>query len=114
LPVLWWIVNIPGFIGFWWFTMWFLLDGRVSWRRLVPYAVATSAFWLGMYAVFSVIFRHGHQLRPEIRADRGRVQPRVVLHRIGVVLILGAAVGLMWQDRGLSFRAAVRKLRRAS
>ena len=27
---------------------------------------------------------------------------------IGVVIILGAAVGLMWQDRGLSFRAAVR------
>jgi membrane protein len=33
---------------------------------------------------------------------------------IGVVIILGAAVGLMWNDRGLSFRAAVRRLRRAS
>jgi membrane protein len=33
---------------------------------------------------------------------------------IGVVIILGAATGLMWHDRGLSFRAAVRKLRRAS
>jgi hypothetical protein len=33
---------------------------------------------------------------------------------IGVVIILGAAVGLMWQDRGLSWAAAVRKLRRAS
>jgi membrane protein len=33
---------------------------------------------------------------------------------IGVVIILGAAVGLVWNDRGLSFRAAVRKLRRAS
>ena len=33
---------------------------------------------------------------------------------IGVVIILGAAVGMMWQDRGLSFRAAVRKLRRKS
>ena len=31
---------------------------------------------------------------------------------VGVVIILGAAVGLMWQDRGLSFRAAARKLRR--
>jgi membrane protein len=31
---------------------------------------------------------------------------------IGVVITLGAAVGLMWQDRGLSFGAAVRKLRR--
>jgi membrane protein len=55
-PVLWWIVNIPAFIGLWWFTMWFLLAGRVSWRRLFPCAVATGAFWLGIYAVFSVIF----------------------------------------------------------
>jgi len=33
---------------------------------------------------------------------------------IGVVIILGAAVGLMWRDRGMSFRAAVTKLRRTS
>ena len=32
---------------------------------------------------------------------------------IGVVIILGAVVGIAWQDRGLSFRAAFRKLRRA-
>ena len=30
------------------------------------------------------------------------------------VITLGGAVDLMWQNRGLSFRAAVRKLRRAS
>ena len=33
---------------------------------------------------------------------------------IGVVVILGAVVGLVWQERGLSFTAALRKLRRAS
>ena len=32
---------------------------------------------------------------------------------IGVVIILGAAMGLVWQERGLSFRAAFRKVRRA-
>jgi membrane protein len=32
---------------------------------------------------------------------------------IGVVVILGAAVGLVWQERGLSFAAVLRKLRRA-
>jgi len=31
---------------------------------------------------------------------------------IGVVIILGAAVGLVWQERNLSFRAAFRKVRR--
>ena len=114
-PVLWWIVNIPAFIGFWWFNMWFLLAGRVSWRRLYPRAVATGAFWLGMYAVFSVIFSG-----MVISYDRKYGPIGIVFGfmsffiAIGVVITLGAAVGLMWQDRGLSFGAAVRKLRRGS
>ena len=33
---------------------------------------------------------------------------------IGVVLILGPAIGLVWQERGLSFRAAVKKMRGSS
>jgi membrane protein len=32
---------------------------------------------------------------------------------IGVVVILGAVVGLVWQERGLSFAAVLRKLRRS-
>jgi membrane protein len=64
--VLWWIVNIPAFIGFWWFTMWFLLAGRISWRRLVPCAVATGAFWLGMLAA---------DVLPWRRAGHGIIQP---------------------------------------
>jgi membrane protein len=115
LPVLWWIVNIPGFIGFWWFTMWFLLAGRVSWRRLVPCAVTTGAFWLAMLAVFSVIFSGMVISYDQKYGPIGVVFGLMSFFiAVGVVIILGAAVGLMWQDRGLSFRAAVRKLRRAS
>jgi membrane protein len=32
---------------------------------------------------------------------------------IGVVIILGAVAGIVWHERGLSFLAAARKLRRA-
>ena len=114
-PVLWWIVNIPAFIGFWWFTMSFLLAGRVSWRKLFPCAVATGAFWLGMYAVFSVIFSgmvisYDQKYGP-IGVVFGLMSYFIA---VGVVITLGAAVGLMWHDRGLSFGAAVRKLRRGS
>jgi membrane protein len=113
-PVLWWIVNIPAFIGFWWFTMWFLLAGRVSWRRLYPCAVATGAFWLGMYAVFSVIFSGMVISYDQKYGPIGVVFGLMSFFiAIGVVITLGAAVGQMWQDRGLSFGAAVRKLRRA-
>ena len=114
-PVLWWIVNIPAYIGFWWFTMWFLLGGRVSWRRLVPCAVTTGVFWLAMLAVFSVIFSGMVISYDQKYGPIGVVFALMSFFiAVGVVIILGAAVGLMWQDRGLSFRAAVRKLRRAS
>ncbi|MEU8927396.1 hypothetical protein AB0D10_41865 [Kitasatospora sp. NPDC048545] len=56
LTVLWWIVNVPAIMAFWWFTMWFLLARRVAWRRLVPCAVATGAFWMGMLLVFHFTF----------------------------------------------------------
>jgi membrane protein len=111
--VLWWIVNIPAVIGFWWFTMWFLLAGRVSWRRLYPCAVATGVFWLGMYAVFWVIFSSMvisyNQKYGPIGVVFGLMSFFIA---IGVVITLGGAVGLMWQDRGLSFGAASKKLRR--
>ena len=113
--VQWWIVNIPAFIGFWWFTMWFLLAGRAAWRTLYPCAVTTGAFWIGMLVVFHFIFSgmvisYDQKYGP-IGVVFGLMSYFIA---IGVVITLGAAVGLMWQDRGLSFGAAVRKLRRAS
>jgi membrane protein len=113
-PALWWIVNIPAYIGFWWVSMWLLLAGRVPWRRLYPCAVATGAFWIGMLAVFSVIFSGMIISYDQKYGPIGIIFGIMSFFiAIGVVLILGAAVGMMWQDRGLSFRAAVRKLRRA-
>jgi membrane protein len=113
-PVLYWIINIPAYIGFWWFTMWFLLAGRVSWRTLYPCAVTTGAFWIGMLAVFAVIFSGMVISYDQKYGPIGVVFGLMAFFiAIGVVIILGAAVGLMWQDRGLSFRAAARKLRQA-
>jgi uncharacterized protein HemX len=43
-----------------------------------------------------------------------RVSARMsYLIAIGAVIILGAVVGLVWQERNLSFRTAFRKVRRA-
>jgi membrane protein len=33
---------------------------------------------------------------------------------IGVVLILGPMIGMTWEERGLSFRSVLRKMRRTS
>ena len=51
-PVLLGVVGLVVFTGFWWFTMWFLLAGRISWPELFPSAVATGLFWLGMEESF--------------------------------------------------------------
>ena len=102
------------FTGYWWFTMWLLLAGRVPWRRLLPCAAATGLFWLGMEAVFSLFIS-----RMVISEDKEYGPIGIVsalmsyLISIGVVIILGAVVGLVWQERNLSFRAAFSKERRA-
>lgn len=114
-PVLWWIVAVPGFIGFWWFTMWLLVGGKVAWRRLLPCAVATGLFWIGMLVVFHFTFS-----TMVTGSDRQYGPIGVVFDlmsffiAIGVVITLGAATGMMWHDRGLSLRAAVRKVPGAS
>ena len=114
-PALWWIVNIAAFIGFWWFTMWLLLAGRVHWRRLAPCAVATGLFWIGMLVVFHFTFSNMVISSNKEYGPIGVVFDLMSFFiAIGVVITLGAATGMMWQDRGLSFRGAVRKMRWAS
>ncbi|MFE5295587.1 YhjD/YihY/BrkB family envelope integrity protein [Streptomyces sp. NPDC056632] len=114
-PVLWWIINVPAFVAFWWFAMWFLLAGRIAWRRLVPCAVATGVLWMGMLVVFHFIFSGMVTGYDEKYGPIGVVFALMSFFiAIGVVIILGAATGMMWQDRGMSFRAAVTKLRRSS
>ena len=70
---------------------------------------------IAMYAIFSVIFSGMVISYDQKYGPIGIVFGFMSFFiAIGVVITLGAAVGLMWQDRGLSFGAAVRKLRRAS
>jgi membrane protein len=106
------IVGLVVFTLFWWFTMWLLLAGRIPWRRLLPCAVATGVFWLGMEEVFAVIFSG------MVTSDHNEYGPigtvfalMSYLIAIGVVVVLGAVTGLVWQERGPSFRAAFRQLR---
>jgi membrane protein len=112
-PVLFGIVILVGFTGFWWFSMRFMVAGRVPWRRLFPSAVATGLCWLGMVAVFSATFS-GMVISSYDRYGPIGVVFDIMsyLLAIGVVIILGAVVGIVWHERGLSFRAAFGKSRR--
>ena len=94
--------------------MWWLLAGRIPWQRLLPSAVATGLCWLGMVAVFSATFS-GMVISSYTRYGPIGVVFDIMSYflAIGVVIILGAVVGIVWRERGLSFRAGFRKLRRA-
>jgi membrane protein len=112
-PVVLAVIGLAALTGFWWFSLWLLLAGRIPWRELLPSAIATSVCWLGMEIVFSFTFSS------EIITDDKKYGPIGVvfalmswLIAIGVVIILGAVFGLVWRERRLSFSAAFKKLRR--
>jgi membrane protein len=87
-------------IGFWWLTMRILLARRVSWRALFPAACATGVLYVAMEVVFSLFFSS------MVISDDKRYGPIGVIFAllsyliaIGVVVILGAVMGLVWQER---------------
>ncbi len=105
------VVGLVVFTLFWLFTMWLLLAGRVAWRKLLPCAVATGVFWLGMEEVFVVIFSGMVTSDVKTYGPIGTVFALMsYLVAIGVVIILGAVTGLVWEERGPSFRAAFRRV----
>lgn len=80
--------------------MWLLLAGKMGWRELFPSALATGICWLGMVIVFRLT------LSASISSDYARfgsagvvcaIMP--VLIAIGVVLVLGALLGVAWRER---------------
>ncbi len=114
-PVLLAIAAVAYVTAFWWLTMWILLAGRISWRRLLPSACATGVFWVGMVGVFSLFFSGMVISEYNEYGPIGMIFALMsFLIAIGIVIILGAVAGLVWQERGLSFAAAFRKLRRSS
>jgi membrane protein len=114
-PVLLGLAALAAATAFWWLTIWILVAGRISWRRLFPAAFATGVFYVGMVAAFSVFFSNVVISENKEYGPIGMIFALMTyLIAIGIVIILGAVVGLAWQEQGLSLAAALRKLRRAS
>jgi membrane protein len=99
-PALIAVVSLLWGTAFWWFTMWLLLAGRRGWRELFPSAIATGICWLGMVISFRLT------MSSTITAQYNRYGSIGVLFvimtlliAIGVVIMLGAVIGLAWQER---------------
>jgi membrane protein len=112
-PVLLFAIGLIALTAFWWFTMWLLLAGRISWRDLFPSALATAICWIGMEVVFSIIFSSTVISNNKKYGPIGIVFAFMSwLIAIGVVVILGAAVGVVWRERKLRPSADLKRLRR--
>jgi membrane protein len=93
------IAALPVATAFWWFSMWLFL-GTLGWRALLPSALATGICWLGMVIFFRLT------LSSTITSDYRKYGPAGVvfaimplLIAIGVVILLGALLGVAWRER---------------
>jgi membrane protein len=100
-PVAQGVVNYAGVTAFLWWTMHLLLAGRLSWRQLLRPAILTGLCWIGL-EVFASFY-----LSAQIISDSrlygtiGVVFTLMVWFiGIGAVLVLGAAAGATWNQRG--------------
>jgi len=94
------LVTFAIWAPFFWWTMHFLLAGRVPWRRLLPSAILTGAFYVGL-GVFSKFYFSSTIISDSrtygtIGAVFGILTWFVA---IGAVIILGAVGGVVWEDR---------------
>lgn len=99
-PLAFGLVTLVGATAFWWFTMWFLLGGRLPWRRLFPSAAATGVAWLGMTIVFRLTMSDSVVSNFNKYGAIGVVFSIMsYLIAVGVVVILGAVFGVVWHER---------------
>jgi membrane protein len=99
-PVLLAAVGLVWVTGFWWLTMWILLAGRIPGRKLIPAACATGVLYVAMEVVFSLVFSAMVISNEKKYGPIGIIFALLsYLIAIGVVVILGAVVGLVWQER---------------
>ena len=85
---------------FWWWTVHFLLFGRIGWRALLPAALATG-FCLTGLAVFSLLLFSGSIISGENSYGPIGVVLVLLYYLLGagVCLLLGAVFGQMWNER---------------
>ena len=94
------LVTFAIWTPFFWWTMHFLLAGRVPWRKLLPAAIFTGAFYAGLGVFskfyFSSTITSDSKTYGTIGAILGILTWFVA---IGAVIILGAVGGAVWDDR---------------
>jgi membrane protein len=99
-PLVLTVVEVVGFLLFFWWSIHFLLGGRDSWRSVAPAAVTTALFWVGL-GVFAAFYFSSTIVDDSKTYGTIGVTFTLVSWFIamGAVLTLGAVAGAVWQRR---------------
>jgi len=94
------LVTFAVLTPFFWWTMHFLLGGRVGWQRLLPSAIATGVLF-GLLGVFSSLYFSSTIISDsKTYGSIGAVFGIMTwLIAIGAVIIIGAVTGAVWRGR---------------
>jgi membrane protein len=94
------LISIVITTPFFWWTMHFLLAGRVRWRTLLPSAVSTGILYGGL-GVFSRFYFSGTIISDSktYGAVGAMFSIMTWFIAIGAVVILGAVAGAVWEER---------------
>jgi membrane protein len=94
------VVELVGFTLFFWWSIHFLLGGREPWLRVLPAALATSVFWIGLGVFAAVYFSSTIVSDSKTYGTIGVTFTLVTWFiAMGAVVTLGAVVGAVWQRR---------------
>jgi len=86
---------------FWWWTLYILLVGSVSWRTLFPSGMATAVCYTGLGVFGSLFVSSAIVSNVKSYGPIGAVMIMLsFLIGLGVVVHLGAVVGQMYNERG--------------
>jgi membrane protein len=94
------VVTYVGTAAFFWWTMYFLLAGRVPGRVLVRPALVTALLWVGLELFSSAYFSSAVISDNRLYGAIGVVFSLLTWFiAIGAIIILGAAAGATWEQR---------------
>ena len=101
------VVDLLGYAFFFWWTLHFLLGGKRSWWGVLPAAVATAVFWIGLGFFASIYFSSSLVSDTHLYGTIGVVFTLVTWFiAMGAVITLGAVAGGVWSERRPTSRAA--------
>jgi uncharacterized BrkB/YihY/UPF0761 family membrane protein len=99
-PEVWGLADLAALTLFFWWTIHFLLAGREPWHRVFRAALTTALFWVGLGAFSAVYFSSTITSDDKLYGVVGVVFDLVTWFiAVGAVLVLGAVVGAVWENR---------------